>query len=71
MIVITEEQLYEREGIPWDALDFPDNQDSVDILQAVDNSNDNNTNNNNDTINNTNNDNAHNNNDDYNDNDNC
>jgi len=29
-----EEQLYEREGIPWDALDFPDNQDSVDILQA-------------------------------------
>jgi myosin heavy subunit/WD40 repeat protein len=29
-----EEQLYEREGIDWDALDFPDNQDSVDILQA-------------------------------------
>lgn len=29
-----EEQLYEREGIPWDALDFPDNQDSVDILAA-------------------------------------
>jgi len=29
-----EEQLYEREGIPWDALDFPDNQDSVDILQG-------------------------------------
>jgi len=29
-----EEQLYDREGIPWDALDFPDNQDSVDILQA-------------------------------------
>lgn len=27
-----EEQLYEREGIPWDALDFPDNQDSVDLL---------------------------------------
>eukprot|EP00440_Ansanella_granifera_P071094 gb/GFBE01077158.1/.p1 GENE.gb/GFBE01077158.1/~~gb/GFBE01077158.1/.p1 ORF type:complete len:1701 (+),score=509.72 gb/GFBE01077158.1/:1-5103(+) len=29
-----EEQLYEREGIPWDALDFPDNQDSVDLLQG-------------------------------------
>merc|ERR1719487_2650831 len=29
-----EEQLYEREGIPWDPLDFPDNQDAVDILQA-------------------------------------
>jgi len=29
-----EEQLYEREGIDWDALDFPDNQDSVDLLQA-------------------------------------
>merc|ERR1719162_1439015 len=29
-----EEQLYSREGIPWDALDFPDNQDAVDILQA-------------------------------------
>mmetsp|Transcript_6328 Transcript_6328/g.11222 ORF Transcript_6328/g.11222 Transcript_6328/m.11222 type:complete len:1708 (-) Transcript_6328:148-5271(-) len=29
-----EEQLYEREGIPWDALDFPDNQDAVDILMA-------------------------------------
>merc|ERR1719502_803924 len=28
-----EEQLYEREGIAWDPLDFPDNQDSVDILQ--------------------------------------
>jgi len=28
-----EEQLYEREGIPWDPLDFPDNQDSVDLLQ--------------------------------------
>ncbi|CAE7831132.1 XI-D [Symbiodinium sp. CCMP2592] len=27
-----EEQLYERENIPWDALDFPDNQDSVDLL---------------------------------------
>jgi small GTP-binding protein len=29
-----EEQLYDREGIPWDPLDFPDNQDAVDILQA-------------------------------------
>eukprot|EP00933_Yihiella_yeosuensis_P053397 TRINITY_DN5162_c1_g1_i1.p1 TRINITY_DN5162_c1_g1~~TRINITY_DN5162_c1_g1_i1.p1 ORF type:complete len:1220 (+),score=306.13 TRINITY_DN5162_c1_g1_i1:2-3661(+) len=29
-----EEQLYEREGIPWDALDFPDNQEAVDLLQA-------------------------------------
>uniref|UniRef100_A0A6U6W534 Myosin motor domain-containing protein n=1 Tax=Zooxanthella nutricula TaxID=1333877 RepID=A0A6U6W534_9DINO len=29
-----EERLYEREGIPWDPLDFPDNQDAVDILQA-------------------------------------
>mmetsp|Transcript_3782 Transcript_3782/g.4756 ORF Transcript_3782/g.4756 Transcript_3782/m.4756 type:complete len:1711 (+) Transcript_3782:132-5264(+) len=29
-----EEQLYEREGIPWDPLDFPDNQDAVDILAA-------------------------------------
>mmetsp|Transcript_55699 Transcript_55699/g.121700 ORF Transcript_55699/g.121700 Transcript_55699/m.121700 type:complete len:1706 (+) Transcript_55699:265-5382(+) len=29
-----EEQLYEREGIPWDPLDFPDNQDAVDIMQA-------------------------------------
>lgn len=29
-----EEQLYEREGIPWSALDFPDNQDAVDLLQA-------------------------------------
>jgi len=29
-----EEQLYEREGISWDRLDFPDNQDAVDILQA-------------------------------------
>lgn len=29
-----EEQLYQREGIPWDPLDFPDNQDAVDILQA-------------------------------------
>jgi myosin heavy subunit len=28
-----EEQLYEREGIAWDPLDFPDNQDSVEILQ--------------------------------------
>mmetsp|Transcript_41275 Transcript_41275/g.66676 ORF Transcript_41275/g.66676 Transcript_41275/m.66676 type:complete len:1698 (-) Transcript_41275:250-5343(-) len=29
-----EEQLYEREGIEWDALDFPDNQDSVDMLSG-------------------------------------
>eukprot|EP00930_Biecheleria_cincta_P008752 TRINITY_DN1102_c0_g4_i1.p1 TRINITY_DN1102_c0_g4~~TRINITY_DN1102_c0_g4_i1.p1 ORF type:complete len:1698 (-),score=377.82 TRINITY_DN1102_c0_g4_i1:140-5233(-) len=29
-----EEQLYEREGIPWDALDFPDNQDSVQLIEA-------------------------------------
>jgi len=29
-----EEQLYEREGIPWDPLDFPDNQDAVDLLQG-------------------------------------
>lgn len=29
-----EERLYEHEGIPWDPLDFPDNQDAVDILQA-------------------------------------
>ncbi|CAE7723889.1 XI-2, partial [Symbiodinium sp. CCMP2456] len=29
-----EEQLYEREGIEWDPLDFPDNQDAVDMLQA-------------------------------------
>jgi len=29
-----EEQLYAREGIPWDPLDFPDNQDAVDILQG-------------------------------------
>jgi len=29
-----EEQLYAREGIPWDPLDFPDNQDAVDLLQA-------------------------------------
>jgi len=29
-----EEQLYEREGIPWDPLDLPDNQDAVDLLQA-------------------------------------
>lgn len=28
-----EEQLYESEGIPWDPLDFPDNQDAVDLLQ--------------------------------------
>ncbi len=26
-----QEQLYEREGIEWDPLDFPDNQDSADI----------------------------------------
>ena len=29
-----EEQLYEREGIQWDPLDFPDNQDAVDMLQG-------------------------------------
>jgi myosin heavy subunit len=29
-----EEQLYEREGIEWDPLDFPDNQDAVEMLQA-------------------------------------
>jgi len=29
-----EEQLYEREGIEWDPLDFPDNQDAVDMLQG-------------------------------------
>lgn len=29
-----EEALYESEGIPWDPLDFPDNQDAVEILQA-------------------------------------
>eukprot|EP00928_Gymnodinium_smaydae_P001541 TRINITY_DN1055_c0_g2_i1.p1 TRINITY_DN1055_c0_g2~~TRINITY_DN1055_c0_g2_i1.p1 ORF type:complete len:1702 (-),score=425.04 TRINITY_DN1055_c0_g2_i1:219-5324(-) len=29
-----EEQIYEREGIPWDPLDFPDNADAVDLLQA-------------------------------------
>jgi len=29
-----EEQIYEREGIAWDPLDFPDNQDSVELLQA-------------------------------------
>jgi myosin heavy subunit len=29
-----EEQIYQREGIAWDPLDFPDNQDAVDILQA-------------------------------------
>jgi len=29
-----EEQLYERECIPWDPLDFPDNQDAVDLLQG-------------------------------------
>mmetsp|Transcript_124923 Transcript_124923/g.266607 ORF Transcript_124923/g.266607 Transcript_124923/m.266607 type:complete len:1729 (-) Transcript_124923:634-5820(-) len=29
-----EEQLYEREGISWNRLDFPDNQDAVDILGA-------------------------------------
>lgn len=28
-----EESLYNREGIPWDPLDFPDNQDSVDLLE--------------------------------------
>ena len=27
-----EEALYQREQIPWDPLDFPDNQDSVDLL---------------------------------------
>ena len=27
-----EESLYNREGIPWDPLDFPDNQDCVDLL---------------------------------------
>jgi len=30
-----EEELYKNEGIPWDPLDFPDNQDSVDILGAA------------------------------------
>merc|ERR1719352_1012377 len=29
-----EEELYDKEGIAWDPLDFPDNQDAVDILQA-------------------------------------
>lgn len=29
-----EEKLYQEQGIPWDPLDFPDNQDAVDILQA-------------------------------------
>jgi myosin heavy subunit len=29
-----EEQLYDREGIPWDPLDFPDNQDAVEIITA-------------------------------------
>ncbi|CAL1159094.1 unnamed protein product [Cladocopium goreaui] len=29
-----EEQLYEREGIEWIQLDFPDNQDAVDMLQG-------------------------------------
>lgn len=29
-----QEQLYEREGIEWDPLDFPDNQDAVDMLQG-------------------------------------
>ncbi|CAD7941448.1 unnamed protein product [Amoebophrya sp. A25] len=28
-----EESLYNREGIPWDPLDFPDNQASVDLLE--------------------------------------
>ena len=28
------EQPYEREGIPWDPLDLPDNQDAVDLLQG-------------------------------------
>jgi WD40 repeat protein len=27
-----EEELYKREEIPWDPLDFPDNQESVDLL---------------------------------------
>eukprot|EP00929_Paragymnodinium_shiwhaense_P105640 TRINITY_DN7068_c0_g2_i3.p1 TRINITY_DN7068_c0_g2~~TRINITY_DN7068_c0_g2_i3.p1 ORF type:complete len:1669 (+),score=441.76 TRINITY_DN7068_c0_g2_i3:89-5095(+) len=29
-----EQELYSREGIPWDALDFPDNQDCLDLLQG-------------------------------------
>jgi len=29
-----EQQLYEREGIPWHPLDFPDNTDAVDMLQS-------------------------------------
>eukprot|EP00927_Polykrikos_kofoidii_P024116 TRINITY_DN219_c0_g1_i1.p1 TRINITY_DN219_c0_g1~~TRINITY_DN219_c0_g1_i1.p1 ORF type:complete len:1712 (+),score=344.09 TRINITY_DN219_c0_g1_i1:102-5237(+) len=29
-----EEQIYKREGVPWNALDFPDNQDAVDFLAA-------------------------------------
>eukprot|EP00927_Polykrikos_kofoidii_P034051 TRINITY_DN28881_c0_g1_i1.p1 TRINITY_DN28881_c0_g1~~TRINITY_DN28881_c0_g1_i1.p1 ORF type:complete len:1724 (+),score=363.79 TRINITY_DN28881_c0_g1_i1:63-5234(+) len=29
-----EEQIYRREGIPWDPLDFPDNADGVELLQA-------------------------------------
>lgn len=29
-----EEQLYDREGIQWDPLDFPDNQDAVEMLQG-------------------------------------
>ena len=28
-----EEALYAKEGVPWDPLDFPDNQDAVDLLQ--------------------------------------
>jgi len=28
-----EEALYKKEGIPWDPLDFPDNQDAVDLIQ--------------------------------------
>eukprot|EP01071_Lankesteria_metandrocarpae_P013321 Lankesteria_metandrocarpae@DN704_c0_g1_i1.p1 len=28
-----EEELYDQERIPWDPLDFPDNQDCVDMLQ--------------------------------------
>lgn len=30
-----EEALYKNEGIQWDPLDFPDNQDCVDLLQSV------------------------------------
>eukprot|EP00928_Gymnodinium_smaydae_P088572 TRINITY_DN72642_c0_g1_i1.p1 TRINITY_DN72642_c0_g1~~TRINITY_DN72642_c0_g1_i1.p1 ORF type:complete len:1245 (-),score=276.03 TRINITY_DN72642_c0_g1_i1:210-3944(-) len=28
-----EEEIHQREGIPWDPLDFPDNQDSLELLQ--------------------------------------